>query len=276
MKKIFIAYATDNMAYSLKRVGKQAHRLGIFDDVILWTKKDLPDYILNSPLIKYTYGGGYWAWKPCIIYETLQRYEQGTVVCYVDAGCTLRTGVEWQLFFEIMEDYDSLCFHYQKIVPEWEKFGATSTKIKHWAKKSLLEFLDSYLGSDDYREQNKVLGGILFFKGKDNDFVKDWLDIIINYPEVVLDPTSEECKDQYPYFALHKHEQPVITALTIKHRNNCMVLPELFEFKGEDVAIYTSRIRAGNIWEYRTLMLKKYLRKFLGKRLTTILKNIAK
>ena len=273
MKKVFIAYANDNMAYSLKRIGKQAIRLGIFDDIILWTPKDLPDYILDSPLMKYTYGGGYWAWKPCIIYETLQRYEEGTVVCYVDAGCTLNKGIEWKLFFELMEDYDSLCFHYQKTVPEWAKFGATSTKIKHWGKKSLLEFLDSFCGNGEYRDYNKVLGGVLFFKKKENGFVKDWLDITINHPKAVICPTELESKDQYPYFALHKHDQPIITALSVKHKGKCIVLPELFEFKGENVAIYASRIRARNSWEYCIIMFKKYVRMLVGKRATAFLKR---
>lgn len=275
MKKIFIAYANENMAYSLKRIGKQARKLNVFDEVILWTPNDLPEYIKQSPLMKYSYGGGFWAWKPCIIYETLQRYEDGTVVCYVDAGCTLNKGVEWELFFEIMEDYDSLCFHYQKIVPEWQKYGTTSTKIKHWGKRSLLEFLDEYLGGDAYREYSKVLGGILFFKNPNNAFVKDWLDIIMHHPEVVFEPTGEECNNQYPYFALHKHEQPVITALSVKHKGKCLVLPELFEFKVGG-AIETSRIRAKNVKEYSVIMLKKYTRMFLGNRLADVLKRICK
>lgn len=275
MKKIFIAYANENMAYSLKRIGKQARKLNIFDEVILWTHNDLPEYIKQSPLMKYSYGGGFWAWKPCIIYETLQRYEDGTVVCYVDAGCTLNKGVEWEMFFEIMEDYDSLCFHYQKIVPEWQKYGTTSTKIKHWGKRSLLEFLDEFLGSDAYREYNKVLGGILFFKNQNNAFVKDWLDIIMHHPEVVFEPTGEECNNQYPYFALHKHEQPVITALSVKHKEKCLVLPELFEFKVGG-AIETSRIRAKDVKEYSVIMLKKHARMFMGNRLANVLKGICK
>lgn len=275
MKKIFIAYANENMAYSLKRIGKQAHKLNIFDEVILWTPNELPEYIKQSPLMKYSYGGGFWAWKPCIIYETLQRYEDGTVVCYVDAGCTLNKGVEWEMFFEIMEDYDSLCFHYQKIVPEWQKYGTTSTKIKHWGKRSLLEFLDEYLGSDVYREYNKVLGGILFFKNQNNAFVKDWLDIIMHHPEVVFEPTGEECNNQYPYFALHKHEQPVITALSVKYKEKCLALPELFEFKRGE-AIQASRIRAKDVKEYSVIMLKKYARMFLGNRLADVLKRICK
>lgn len=275
MKRVFIAYADDKMTYSLKRIGKQAQKLGVFDDVLLWTPQMLPNYIKESPLMKYGYGGGFWAWKPCIIYETLQMYEEGTVVCYIDAGCTLKKGVEWELFFEIMEDYDSLCFHYQKIILEWKKFGTTSTKIKHWGKKSLLEFLDTYLGSIDWRENNKVLGGILFFKNRDNKFVHDWLNIIRFHPEVVFEPTEEECKNQYPYFALHKHEQPVITALAVKHKERTMVLPELFEFKGGG-AIHTSRIRARNYREYILIQLKKYVRTFLGVRYTEFLKRIYK
>lgn len=275
MKKIFIAYANENMAYSLKRIGKQAHKLNIFDEVILWTPNELPEYIKQSPLMKYSYGGGFWAWKPCIIYETLQRYEDGTIVCYVDAGCTLNKGVEWEMFFEIMEDYDSLCFHYQKIVPEWQKYGTISTKIKHWGKRSLLEFLDEYLGDDAYREYNKVLGGILFFKNQNNAFVKDWLDIIMHHPEVVFEPTGEECNNQYPYFALHKHEQPVITALSVKHKEKCLVLPELFEFKTGG-AIQASRIRAKDVKEYSVIMLKRYVRMFLGNRLADVLKRICK
>lgn len=273
MKKIFVAYATANMAYSLHLIGQQARRLGLFDDVVLWTPEDIPDYIKESPLMQYSYGGGFWAWKPCIIYETLQRYELGTVVCYVDAGCTLKKGIEWDLFFEIMEDYDSLCFHYQKDVPEWKRFGATSTKIKHWGKRSLLEFLDEYIGSDVYREYNKVLGGVLFFKGKNNGFVRDWLDIIKLHPEIVYEPAADE--KQYSYFALHKHEQPVITALSVKHQKNCMVLPELFEFKGGG-AIRTTRIKAKDFREYVVIMLKRYFRIVLGNKLTNILKGISK
>lgn len=162
MKKIFIAYADEKMAYSLKRIGRQALRLGIFDEVILWTPEMLPDYIKQFPLMQYSYGGGFWAWKPCIIYETLQQHEEGTVVCYIDAGCTLRKGIEWTLYFELMKEYDTLCFKYRDEMPEWDKFGSKKTAIECWAKKDLLLFLDKCVGTVDYRKQNKVWGGHFF------------------------------------------------------------------------------------------------------------------
>ena len=42
-KVIFISYANEAMAYSLKRIGRQARRLDIFDEVILYTPTDVPD-----------------------------------------------------------------------------------------------------------------------------------------------------------------------------------------------------------------------------------------
>lgn len=272
MKKIFVAYADQNMAYSLFRIGQQARALKIFDDVILYTPDDLPDYIKQSSLIKYSYGGGYWCWKPAIIHETLQKYEDGSVVCYVDAGCTLSEGVEWKLFFELMKTYSVLCFHYPEIVPEWKRFGSCSTKIKYWTKKSALLFLDSVVGTQAYREQNKVMGGVLFFKGKSNSFLSEWLKITLNSPQIIIDPIGEEKSDQYDFFAQHKHDQSVITALTYKFKDDVMVLPELFEGPEKDVAICASRIRTCTRKDYVFFKLKQILRSLLGKSLTDKIK----
>lgn len=263
MKKIFIAYADAKMSYSLKRIGSQAKSLGIFDDVILYTPDDLPDYAKKAHLMTYSYGGGYWCWKPVIIYETLQKYEEGTVVCYVDAGCTLRQGIEWKLFWEFMKKYSGICFKYSDVMPSWGRFGSTSTKIKHWTKKKSLLFLDSYVGTQEYREDNKVMGGILLFKGRENPLVKDWLNISINHPQIIIDPDVEEMADQYDFFAQHKHDQSVLTALAHKYQDNVLVLPELFETSGNKVAIVASRIRCKTRWDYVIFQLKTMLRRIL-------------
>ena len=84
MKYIFIAYADARMAYSLKRIGRQAERLGVFNEVILYAPDDLPEALRSSPLMKHSYGGGYWAWKPWILLHTLESHDEGDVVCYVD------------------------------------------------------------------------------------------------------------------------------------------------------------------------------------------------
>lgn len=273
---VFIAYGDERCAYSLKRIGKQAQRLKIFDDVILYGPDDLPEYIKQSTLMKYTYGGGYWSWKPVIIKETLNRYDEGTIVCYVDAGCTLHQSIEWTVWRQLMEDYDFIAFKYRAEYPEWERFGSSSTKIKHWGKKTTLEFLDEYVGDSAWREHNKTMGGILFVKGKNNPVIENWLDIAINHPDVILDPTKEELKEQYPYFALHKHDQVVLTALMYKYRPVTLTLPETSETCGDKAGVVASRIRAGNLKEYCELMGKHYLRKLVGGKMIERLKGIGK
>lgn len=264
MKKVFIAYADEKMAYSLQRIGEQAKQLELFDEVVLWTPKDLPKYVKESELMKHSYGGGYWVWKPVIIYETLQRYEEGTVVCYVDAGCTLRKHDEWSQYFDIMRDKEFLCFHYKDCMPEWERFGSTSTKIKHWTKKEALHFLDEYIGTHEYRETNKVMGGILFVKGRNNPIIRDWMEISLNHPEVILDPDLDRLDEEYDFFAQHKHDQPVLTALAYRYRNNVVVLQELFEDTEHKGAIEASRIRARNRIDYVKWSIKKRLRKLIN------------
>ena len=86
MKRIFIAYADAALAYSLKRIGRQARRLKVFDEVILYTPADLPENIKVHPLMQYSRGGGYWLWKPWLIQKTLRDHTPGDVVVYADAG----------------------------------------------------------------------------------------------------------------------------------------------------------------------------------------------
>lgn len=262
MRKIFCAYADLSCAYSLKRIGNQAKSLGVFDDIRLYTPSCLPEYVKELDLLKHRYGGGYWAWKPFIIHETLKDEEYGTVVCYADAGCTLRKGAEWIQYFEIMKDCDTLCFKYRDSMPEWEKFGTSETAIRHWGKKNSLMFLDAYTGDMEWRNDNKIWGGLLFFKGIENNMLKQWMDITENHPEIILDPSPEEMTDQYPYFALHKHDQVVLTALA--HANvTCMVLPELSETY-MDGSVCATRYRCAARKDFLIEKAKRYLRSFIG------------
>lgn len=92
--------------------------------------------------------------------------------------------------------------------------------------------LDDLLKGKQWRECNKIWGGLLFVKGKCNPIVNEWLDITLTHPEIIIDPDQDEMKNQYPYFALHKHDQVLLVALAYKYKNyalyylNCQKLQE--------------------------------------------------
>jgi len=245
MKKILVVYSDDNMKYSRKFLAIQARMLGVFDKIFVYKPNILPSYIKESPLMKYKRGGGYWAWKPCVIWETLQKVDDGDIVCYIDAGCTLHKGKDWNYYFSLMEKYDTLCFKYQDEIVDWNKYGQTKTQIKYWSKKNTLIYFDRILGSEDYRSFNKIFAAVILCKGKNNKFVKDWLDITINHPELVLDPNEEEKKDQYDFFCgNHRHDQSIITPLAYKYMGKTVcILPEKFDVAKRDGIIVATRIK---------------------------------
>ncbi len=271
MKKIFIAYADARMAYSLKRIGRQARRLGIFDEVILYTPEDLPQECKATELMQHSYGGGYWSWKPWIISDALNRGGDDAVVCYVDAGCTLHKAPEWAEYLAAIEKYDTVLFEYPDEMPVWEKYGTTSTKIKHWAKKKAVLFYDELTGSEHWREHNKILGGFVWVKGKDNPVIKDWLDIVVNHPDIIDD--SGVFDEQFPFFVRHKHDQPMLTALSCKYADTCKVMPELLDEGPADAAVVAERIRVKNFWQYLVWLLKKGIKKVVGQNLVNGVKT---
>ena len=274
-KVIFISYANEVMAYSLKRIGRQARRLRIFDEIILYTPADVPAYVKDSVLFSYARGGGYWCWKPALIHETLQRYEEGAIVVYVDAGCTLRKSPAWGEYLKQMETYDTICFQYAESQPQWERWGARSSRIKHWTKKKTLDFVKDYFHNPDAGELCQIMGGVLFMRGKDNSVLKVWNDLIFRRPDLILDPTPEELEDQYPGFAGHRHDQSILTPLAASDPHT-LVLPEVSEAYRPDSFVWASRVRARNVREYIPIQIKHYLRIWLGNGLFERLKRVVK
>lgn len=273
---IFISYANEAMAYSLKRIGRQARRLGIFDEIILYTPKDLPQYVRDTNLLGYARGGGFMCWKPAVIYETLQKINEGDIVVWVDAGCTLRKSTEWMILLSLMEHYDTICFQYDnKAYPEWAKFGTTSPAEGFWTKRYTLEFLEHYLQNHTIHSIPQILTGVLFMKGKKNAVLRQWLDLIIKNPALVMDPDAEELKNQLSFYIGHRHDQSVFTPLAALD-NNTLILPEIMEHYYHDSFIWASRIRARNWWEYVIIQAKHYLRIWMGDGLFERIKRIFK
>ncbi len=272
-KVIFISYSNDAMAYSLRRIGQQARKLRIFDDVILYTPADVPSYVVDSFLFACARGAGYWCWKPALIYETLQRLDEGDIVVYVDAGCTLRKSSEWEQYIRLMQRYDTICFQYDEHQPQWERWGAGSARNKYWTKKKTLDFLKDFTARPDVGELNQIWGGCLFMKNPQNALLKSWKSLVFSHPELISDPTPKELEDQYPGFASHRHDQSILTPLACTD-SSTLVLPEISETYRPDSFVWASRIRARNVREFFIIQMKHYLRIWLGNGLFERIKHV--
>ncbi|HAP94952.1 hypothetical protein, partial [Epilithonimonas hominis] len=77
MKKKFITYGSNAFLQSAKRIIEEAKSLNIFDETQRYDYKDLPSSIQNSPLFLDKKRGGYWLWKPYVIYDSLSKLKDG-------------------------------------------------------------------------------------------------------------------------------------------------------------------------------------------------------
>lgn len=252
MRKIFISYGDDSFKKSLKRIGKEAKMLGLFDKIILYSPNDLPAYIKTSPLMAFNRGGGYWAWKPYLIWKTLQQYGNDSIVVYVDAGCTLHQSDDWKLYFENMNKYDTIVFKYRDDVdyPWFNAYHCNSIQIKDWTKKNTLLYFDNLFGNQQWRHFNKIWGGFIIVKSINNKLINQWLNITLLSPKLIIDPYGNELEDQYDFFVEHRHDQCILTPLSYYYEKTDSVV-HIFDESAEsallignkDVAVLAERLR---------------------------------
>lgn len=110
MRRYFITYGNKAYSDSKKRILDEALHTGVFDETFAYGPEDLSLSTLKSPLMQYQRGGGYWIWKPDIIFKTLSRTGNDDIVVYADSGCSLFPSVEWDDYFKLLEKYDILVF----------------------------------------------------------------------------------------------------------------------------------------------------------------------
>lgn len=271
MKKIFISYADDNYYFALKQLVKQAKSLGIFDEVVGYTYKDLPQYIKSSPLMAFQRGGGYWVWKPYIIKATLDKCSDGDIVIYADAGCKINADSnEWESWFDLLKTHKSIFFQYRdaECYEDWGRYCKTeeglSSEIQYWTKKETLDFFDHMFNDTSYHQYHKVMGGVSLHKKSDKHIIIDeWLSLSLLYPKLLIDPLVCEEEYQKESFNTHRHDQTLLTPLVFyyKEKDNACVLCETADSMRDTAAISAVRNRLGKYnHETKFQILRRHIR----------------
>jgi hypothetical protein len=106
-KKYICAFADKNLKPTLRRFGRQAKRMGVYDGIFLYNEDhfDRDFYAFFKEKLKLPRGFGYWVWKPQVILQTLGKLNDGDLLQYTDAGCHLNPKGLKRLneYFEIVE-----------------------------------------------------------------------------------------------------------------------------------------------------------------------------
>ena len=95
--KLFLSYGNLRFIESRKRINLEAKSLQIFDKTIVETEEIEKDEEFKKALLNPNFkqvfeskrGGGYWIWKPYIIFKHLQSLNENDILIYSDSGCTI-------------------------------------------------------------------------------------------------------------------------------------------------------------------------------------------
>jgi len=206
MKRIFITYGDVGYEVAKQKICNQAKATREFDVIYSYGRENISNELALSKIIGIKRGGGLWSWKPDIILSTIKKAQIGDVIVYCDAGCSLYFSHEWKKYWKKLESYDIIA---QRIFQ----------KNLQWTRREIVDFFKNNGNSwlSQYQYQATIILKVTEFT---KQFVKEWRDLMIEYPEFVMDVPKEKLSEQFPGFIENRHDQAVYSALIYKYLYN--------------------------------------------------------
>lgn len=213
-KKIFLTYGNDKFKKSRERITKEAKSLNLFDNCIVETDKTILNdtefrKALKNDSFKNVFesdkGGGYWIWKPYIIYKHLSKLNDGDILVYTDSGCKIDKNNQIK---NIFDDLNS------------NKYNMTLNINGHiekkWSKGDVLKYHDVE-NNEKILNDSQLEGGRVFLIKNDNTMkiISKWWDVAKNHPELFDD--SKSVVPNKEGFEENRHDQSHISILCKLH-----------------------------------------------------------
>jgi len=215
-KIIFVTYASG--AYK-KNIFWNKLFVRIFirpDKIVFLTDEDLKNteiYTMNKDVFDTPKGGGYWAWKPWVIFEAIKNAVEGDVVLYQDCGKGFKYKnfrkpnnlINYALQSELMPGI---------LVP-------IHGKNKNWTHSKCFELMGCC--DEKYYESPQVEASVSAWRvgEKSKQFVEEWFSYCLNL-EVVGDLKSND--NEIKEFVQHRYDQSILTNLVIKRNMKPILL----------------------------------------------------
>jgi len=232
MKKVLISFGNEKYYSSLDLLEKTAIEVGKVDEFKRYTPAMLEGtefWRKNNYLLSQPRGAGYWVWKPYIIMMAMQSLENGDAVIYSDAGL--------KVIDNLSPLFDALSNHPNdgKVIFRVPWIGAEH-KAKYWTKKDCFVLTES--DKAKYWDAPMTNGAVSVWEKNDKniEFLKEWQWYIRNV-QIVTDMPNM-CGANYFGFKDHRHDQSVLTILTV--RNNYELFRDPTQWGNEELNLFSN------------------------------------
>lgn len=201
MKIHFITYGCDKFKSSKDRIINEAISSRWFDSCTAYSPLDLSESFRqkHSHILDKKRGGGFYIWKFDIIQTELNKLDEGDILIYIDAGCTINPNGKERLN-KYINDLTTSNYGIISFESDWLEKQYTTTQ------------LFQYFGIDPNKKlanDGQHIGGILIMKK-----CKHLYDVI-NICTELLQKNNLLITDYYniiqtsPYFKESRHDQSI-------------------------------------------------------------------
>jgi hypothetical protein len=215
MKKIYCTYGDEKFYEKILVTEETALSIGKVDKFFAYRRPDLAVdnfYENNKDILSHTIGGGFWAWKPFIILQTMDKVDDGDIVLYTSTGMRVLENLD--VLFEITEhSLDNRMFFEPSMI-----YGAH--KHLQYTKRDC--FIAMGLDEPKYWESRMLHAGFCVFMKtpKNINFLREWLKYTTMRLAIwdTVPPLPPTCgKPNLPGFIEHRWDQAILSLLSVKY-----------------------------------------------------------
>ena len=207
----FVSFGGPSAKYhaALRRVCSEAARFNLFTTIFGYTDIYLKNdsefwnkhsrFITNNPR-----GYGYWLWKSHLCKRTLDKLNDGDVMIYADAGCTMNINGKTRLL-----EYIGICKNHES--------GIVSFQMPHaekcWTKGDISKRLSA---SPDDLSSGQLVGGIFLIRKCKHvvELVNKWYETCSLYE--LIDDTPSYIPNAVEFIE-NRHDQSIWSILRKQH-----------------------------------------------------------
>jgi len=194
---------------------------GYFDDFKMYNENDISNkFKEDNKEIWYNSkrGGGWWIWKPYIIYEKLKAMMENDVLVYFDAGCHLCTTFEakkrFNQYIEMVNNHWAGHLRFL-LSPNCQEKKYTNQYTINYFEKRYNTKMDKYISNE------QLVGGIQIIRNTKftMDFFKEVLSILEDNKHL-FDETYTQTGEN------HRHDQSIMSLLYKLKGGNLIIKDE--------------------------------------------------
>jgi len=218
----FVSFADSRLKGPLKRIRRHSKAMGVFGNRIrVMTENDLDaDFRerMKDHLIPGTRGYGWWCWKPQVILQVLREMDDGDVLLYCDAGCSLNPRGVKRLneYFELAQKHGVVLFQARALGDEHKNdFAYHALPDGQWTKGDMLDYF-GVRNNASITQSGQLIATVIFLR-KDAEsvaMVNEWSEVFNSRFELCDNSPSQS--PNLPGFVENRHDQSALSIIAKK------------------------------------------------------------